>query len=338
LIEGCPPGLDRSVTRSPRLAIGIDAGATNSRCLVVDEAGARLARGSADGANQNSSADPGQALSTALRTALTRLESEPRGRVGQVTVGIAGAGPAGLARASAVARQACVAAGIADAALSVSSDIEIAYAAGCSAPDGTVLIAGTGAVAAAIEEFSVVRRRDGLGYLLGDAGSAVWIGLAAVRAVAAADEGRGPATALSATVLELVHAETPDLPGEPTQALVTAVYGSPPAALGRFAPLVERAAADGDEVAAGIVRSAMSALAATVAGVRGRGRADLPLVVAGAVATGDGLLGTSLRARLRDEFGVAPLRAQDGVVGAAFLALRQLPGVRAGALCALVEG
>lgn len=331
-------GLDRCVNSEPRLVIGIDAGATKSRSLLVDEAGTRLARGSAAGANQNSSADPAYALATALSAVLDGIEPDERGRVQHVTVGIAGAGSAGLGRAAAAARQACRAVGLAGVQLHISSDIEIAYAAGSSAPEGTVLIAGTGAVAAAIENFSVVRRRDGLGYLLGDEGSAVWIGLAAVRAVAAAEEGRGPATALTRSVLELVRAETPDAPSEPTQALTAAVYGSPPAALGRFAPLVERAATDGDAVAAGIVRSAVSALAASVAGVRGPAQADLPLVVAGAIATGDGALGTSLRARLQDQFGAPPLRAQDGVVGAAFLALRQLPGVQEGALSRLVAG
>lgn len=339
-------GLDRGVTSNARLAIGIDAGATNTRCLVVDETGARLARGSAEGANQNSSADPALALTSALRDALGALDGlepdVPR-RVQHVTIGIAGAGSAGMTQAEAAARQACRDAGIA-ARVSVSSDIEIAYAAGSSSragtmsPDGTVLIAGTGAVAAAVADFTVTRRCDGLGYLLGDEGSAVWIGLAAARAVAAAHEGRGPATALSESVLELVRAERPGAPSEPTQALAAAVYGSPPAALGRFAPLVDRAAVDGDPVATAIVRSAVTALVRSVALVRDPGRPDLPLVIAGAIATGDGPVGTSLRAQLSDDFGVQPLLARDGVVGAAFLALRQLPGVADEALTALASG
>lgn len=334
------------MTRNARLAIGIDAGATHTRCLVVDETGARLARGSAEGANQNSSADPALALTSALRDALAALgdvEPDGRRRVERVTIGIAGAGSAGLARAEAAARQACRDAGIA-APVSVSSDIEIAYAAGSSdrdgviSPDGTVLIAGTGAVAAAVADFAVVRRCDGLGYLLGDEGSAVWIGLAAARAVAAAQEDRGPATALSASVLELVRAEIPAAAPEPTQALAAAVYGAPPAALGRFAPLVDRAAADGDAVATTIVREAVSALVRSVAVVRDPRLPDLPLVVAGALATGAGLVGTSLRAQLSHDFGVQPRLARDGVVGAAFLALRQLPGVADESLAALAAG
>ncbi|MEK8110359.1 hypothetical protein NKG94_50635 [Micromonospora sp. M12] len=47
-------------------------------------------------------------------------------------------------------------------------DAVTAFAAGTSAPSGAVLIAGTGAVAARIDDRRVSRTADGLGWLLGD--------------------------------------------------------------------------------------------------------------------------------------------------------------------------
>ncbi|MGO1383492.1 MAG: N-acetylglucosamine kinase [Arachnia sp.] len=61
--------------------------------------------------------------------------------------------------------------------------------------EGAVMAAGTGAVALAVGPESV-RRIDGWGHLLGDAGSGFWIGREALSAVLRAHDGRGEPTAL----------------------------------------------------------------------------------------------------------------------------------------------
>ena len=71
---------------------------------------------------------------------------------------------------------------------------------------GVVVAAGTGVVTLAVGATEVARI-DGWGNLIGDAGSAYWIGRAALEAVMRAYDGRGPATALTAFMLR----EFPDL-------------------------------------------------------------------------------------------------------------------------------
>ena len=71
---------------------------------------------------------------------------------------------------------------------------------------GVVVAAGTGVVTLAVGAAEVARI-DGWGNLIGDAGSAYWIGRAALDAVMRAYDGRGPATALTGFSLR----EFPDL-------------------------------------------------------------------------------------------------------------------------------
>jgi len=66
---------------------------------------------------------------------------------------------------------------------------------------GVVVAAGTGVVTLAVGA-TAVARIDGWGNLIGDAGSGYWIGRAALDAGMRAYDGRGPATALSAFMLE----------------------------------------------------------------------------------------------------------------------------------------
>ena len=84
----------------------------------------------------------------------------------------------------------------------VLTDLEIAFAAGTASADGVLLLAGTGAAARRFADGHLVVRCDGMGWLLGDKGSGVLIGTAALRAVASDLDGRGPATALAGAVQE----------------------------------------------------------------------------------------------------------------------------------------
>ena len=67
---------------------------------------------------------------------------------------------------------------------------------------GVMVIAGSGSIAYGINEAGVEGRAGGLGYLMGDEGSAWWSGIRALQAAAAAADGRGPETALLPFVLE----------------------------------------------------------------------------------------------------------------------------------------
>ena len=67
---------------------------------------------------------------------------------------------------------------------------------------GVMVIAGSGSIAYGINQVGGEGRAGGLGYLMGDEGSAWWIGITALQAAAAAADGRGPETELLPFVLE----------------------------------------------------------------------------------------------------------------------------------------
>ncbi|MDA2814616.1 N-acetylglucosamine kinase [Nocardiopsis sp. RSe5-2] len=293
------------------VVIGVDAGGTSTRCVAVGLDGRVLSRGSAGGANPFSSPDPAGALEAALGQAVGGVGA---GRVAAAVFGIAGASAAGHARASEAAGRAWRAAGL-PGAPRVTDDIAVAFAAGTHEPEGAVVIAGTGAVAAHVADGSVRRRCDGYGWLLGDEGSAVWIALAGLRAALAGIDGRGGATVLSdrmAAALEIA-------PGDPQEFILT-VYPRPPAELGGQAPEVTGAAREGDAEAARICDEAAGRLLDALGTVLppGSGR---PVVLAGALM-GAGPVAERVRAGIGERFGSTPLAAADGVLGAAGLALR----------------
>jgi N-acetylglucosamine kinase-like BadF-type ATPase len=158
--------------------------------------GALAGSGTGPGANPNSGGDTAGALTTALRAAVGDLD---RSLILNGVFGIAGAGAAGRPAAVAAARRAWRAVGLRGSP-AVVTDIAVAFAAGSTAPDGIVVFSGTGAGAAAISDGAIKRRADGYGWLVGDEGSAVWLGREAVRAVLAAYDGRGSPTLLAESV------------------------------------------------------------------------------------------------------------------------------------------
>lgn len=158
--------------------------------------GALAGSGTGPGANPNSGGDPASALATALSAALGDLD---RSLILSGVFGIAGAGAAGRPAAVAAARQAWHSVGLRGSP-AVVTDIAVAFAAGTSAPEGIVVFAGTGAGAAVISDGTILQRADGYGWLVGDEGSAVWLGREAVRAALAAYDGRGSPTLLAESV------------------------------------------------------------------------------------------------------------------------------------------
>ncbi|MFR0354370.1 N-acetylglucosamine kinase [Streptomyces sediminimaris] len=163
---------------------------------------------------------------------------------------------------------------------------------------GAVVAAGTGLIAVGTD-LTCWRRADGWGHLLGDCGGGAWIGRAGLEAALRAYDGRpGGSTGLLARAEE-VFGPMPGLPGRlyPRQ--------DRPAVLASFAPEVA-ARADGDPVAAGILRAAarhMAESAAAVCPERGEPRVS---VTGGLLKMGDPLL-VPLREELARRLPHAPL-------------------------------
>jgi len=199
-------------------------------------------------------------------------------------------------------------------------DVLAAFAAGTAAPRGVVLAAGTGAVAALVDDGELVRRAGGRGWLVGDEGSAVWLGIAGVRAALLALDGRGPATVLSSQIPTALGL-TPESPDVAT-AVTDAVYSRSPAELGRLAPLVVDSAEAGDPVAGSLVERAAEELAGTAQAAAGEEQPDV-VVLAGSVILRAPSIGRRVRKSLAQRWpGASFAESVSGEAGATSLAIR----------------
>ncbi|MER7891247.1 BadF/BadG/BcrA/BcrD ATPase family protein [Micromonospora sp. NPDC094482] len=313
---------------SGTVVVGLDVGGTSTRAAALTLDGERLGTGRAGGGNPTShgAERAAEELLTALRGALATVDP---GRVRAGTIGLAGAGrlladPAGRAafdRAWHDAGLRCP--------YAVHGDALVAYASGTAAPAGTVLIAGTGAIAAGVRDLRLDRVADGHGWLLGDAGSGFWLGREAVRRLLAdLDSGRPPGILGRQVLTELMGtAEVAARPRDTVDALIQAVTRRPPVDLARLAPQVVAAAVTGEPVAAGLITEAANHLAESVSRIRPAG-ATTPIVLGGGLLTGDTPLAAAVRAEASHRWPDAPLcSAGDGAAAAAWLAALDLPEV-----------
>lgn len=168
-----------------------------------------------------------------------------------------------------------------------------------AARPGAVVAAGTGAVAFGTDFAEVWRRVDGWGHVLGDRGSAAWVGLAGLRAALRTHDG------VSTSGCALLAAAV-DHFGPPTdwpRAVMTRT--DTPALLAGFAPVVT-ALAESDASAEEIATAAGRALAASLAAAAED--------VADAVVTATG--GLLLAASVRQPFEDACLERQLDLVAA----------------------
>ncbi len=299
--------------------IGVDAGGTSTRAAVADAAGQVVGY---------ARSGPGNPTSAGLEVAVASIVGSCRQAAQQ-----AGVQPSRvmvtLAGGSGFDVPGRVSVALAETGMPVpvdwAGDVVSAYFSATAEPSGYLVLSGTGATGARIEDWRLTRVCDGVGWLLGDEGSGFWVGREVVRAAAADLDQRGPATALTEMVLAEVADEVPPPPDQSTHVaaraddmwrLMSRVYGRRPVACADFAPLALTAAAAGDPVAGGIVERAGAGLLATCAAIVADD--DRPLVLAGGLLHDQ----SPLSARIRDRYPGRCCRAREGTAGAVLLALR----------------
>ncbi len=302
--------------------VGLDAGGTSTRALVLDLDGTRLGAGVAGGANPNS--HPPETAATHINQALSAaLDGLDAGKVRSGVLGMAGSSKV-LADpgVSALFEAAWTDAGL-RCPMRVITDCEAAFATGSAAPDGTVLIAGTGSMAARITGHKLTTTTGGYGWLLGDEGSAYWLGRQAVRATLRALETPGTNThdALTTAVLKL--ADIPSTtPKDAWRTLITRANQAAPINLAGYAPLVTAHATA--PTAHKIITEAVDILADLA--LSPRLEADVtPIVLVGSLIHAHPL-GTRLRVELRKRTNAPVTIATEGAAGAAWLAAVEVLG------------
>lgn len=312
------------------LALGGDLGGTSTRVLVVGPDGREHGRSTAGGGNPISHpAGAAAALGDALRAA---LEGVDPGRVRASVIGVAGGSALRTPLVAAQFRRVWTDAGL-TCDPGYAPDLEVAFAAGTSEPDGTVLVAGTGAAAGAVTAHRLTRTADGHGWRLGDEGSGFWLGREAVRAaLRTLDAGEAAGRLVGAVLRELDATETfgEVLPSQHRRGIerqrdrvIQAVNSRPGVQLSALAPLVTAAYREGDPQARSIVERAAAALLATISRIRGVGEST-PIVLAGSLVSDTSPVGSTLRTLLSARFSGTVHPAHTGVGGAAWLALAAL--------------
>lgn len=245
-----------------RLLIGIDGGGTATRAVLADGEGIVLGRGVAGPGNPKA-VGLEQALSEvrlAIDAAFLGAGLKPE-VAAAICLALAGAGrPEDRPPIESWIRQKHIAERVA-----VVPDALAVLAA--ASPDivGVSLIAGTGSMAYARSADGEEARAGGWGPLFGDEGSGYLLALAGLRAAAQAADGRGPSTALLPTFLDRLRISEPS-------GLVTTLY-SPPwdrRKIAELAAVVTITADAGDDVATGLVHSAVEELTKTVVSAANR--------------------------------------------------------------------
>ncbi|MEU0739841.1 BadF/BadG/BcrA/BcrD ATPase family protein [Streptomyces sp. NPDC006134] len=167
--------------------------------------------------------------------------------------------------------------------VALAADAVTAYAGALGPRPGAVVAAGTGLVAIGTD-LTRWRRADGWGHLLGDCGGGAWIGRAGLEAALRAHDGRDGGSARLLAGAEERFGPVRGLPG--------ALYPRPdrPAVLASFAPHVAAACADGDPVAAGVMRAAARHMADSAAAVCPPAGEPRIAVTGGLLKLGDALL------------------------------------------------
>ncbi|MBA8826661.1 N-acetylglucosamine kinase-like BadF-type ATPase [Saccharopolyspora lacisalsi] len=280
----------------PALVLGLDVGGTSSRALVADVSGRELGAGTAGGGNPNSHRPERAAeqVASAARAALSGIDP---GRVRGGVLGMAGVSAMTNPAVAEPFTRIWDELGLAGT-VRVASDCEVSFAAGTDSPEGTVLIAGTGSIAARIRDHRLVATSGGYGWLLGDEGSAFWLGREAVRAtLESLDREEHPRDPLVSAVLDRTLGDETGHADDLSKRLIATVNNVAPIRLAELAPLVTDSAGAGDVLAHDIVARAATLLADTAQAVRDAGDTT-PIVLAGSLTGADNPLGAALRTEL----------------------------------------
>jgi glucosamine kinase len=234
--------------------LGIDGGGSKIECVLVDEAGAVLARALGDGANLGRvSRDDFQANLIACAEKLRQATGLEEIKPEVVCAGLAGASDAaGREMAQAVLAQL-----FHPRRVYVVGDMEVALEAAVGAGPGVVLIAGTGSIAYGRNSSGRCARAGGHGPDKGDEGSGYDIGRRAVTAAERAHREGHPRTDLANLLPQTSGVER----GEDLGAWLTPAKATELASL---VPVVVMAARNGDEEAGTILADAAKSLAALV--------------------------------------------------------------------------
>ncbi len=248
--------MPETLPTTPELGLGLDVGGTRTRWALARASGELVAQGEAPGFSGLQVADaPGR---EAIAYALASVWSSAHALAGDGTVLAVCAGVTGFDGDSAGPLASLMASELHVNASRVRlfNDVELGCRAAFAPGQGYLVYAGTGSIAAFVDEHHVLHRAGGRGGVIDDGGGGYWIAREALRQIWRAEDetpGAWRGSALAQEVFKVV--------GGSDWAFTRAwVYGASRGQLGELA-LAVSAAADRDASARAILHAAGQELA-----------------------------------------------------------------------------
>jgi N-acetylglucosamine kinase-like BadF-type ATPase len=298
--------------------IGLDSGGTKTVCYLATGDLQVLAESRGPGAHPTAAGVRG--VETILNDVIGRVLADSPGEIDSICLGMAGVDRPGETTLIRTIVDRIVKA----RTVTVVNDALVALEAGAPGLPGVVLISGTGSIAYGRSAEGNAARAGGWGHVLADEGSGYWLGRQALRAVMRESDGRGPATVLTARLLEHYQVTR-------AQDLVRTVYSGnlKPSAIATLAAIVQAAAAGGDDVASRIIDVGAIELSAAAASVAARLQmTQCTVVLAGGIFRAIPRMREAVIAHLSSRLPGAQIRPLDvePAMGAVRLALRAAAG------------
>ncbi len=294
--------------------VGVDAGASSTRCLVVNENGHILGYGVGGPSNHKI---------IQLQNACEKIFRSAFPDVTYPSVESLCFGKAGILREQIV--ETIVKKYVNPKHLYICDDMKIALAGASLGQPGILVYAGTGANTYGIDEAGNEVRVGGWGYIIDDEGAGYSIGRQALKQVFRAEDGRGMPTILREKVLLYFGCAT-------LHELLEKIYqddGLPRAEIAALSKLVAEAAEEGDKVAQEILAWAGRTLAETaIVALQKLGKIDQTFTIypAGGVFRAGHWILEPFTETLYKGAPLAKIKSPcfPPVVGAIFLALKML--------------
>jgi N-acetylglucosamine kinase-like BadF-type ATPase len=296
---------------------GIDGGGTHSRLALVDREGKVLVRSEAGSTNIYSVtkdevfANLSILLDSALKSAGLNMRDLAAGCFG--SAGLGRAEEQKLFRAffdSLLGR---------DFPVKLCTDGEILLCGGLENLEGYCLIAGTGSIALGRSRSGDLVRSGGHGYMLGDEGSAAWIGRTAIARTLRSLENRDISTGMLSAILETTGLT------QSNELIKYVHHDADKAKIAGLAPAVTQSARKGDPLALDILRTGADELVLLVKSVLSQSPLikRMELVLAGGVLEHDEIVTNRLKESLAKDFPRLAVSAPKGTAleGACMLAL-----------------
>lgn len=300
--------------------LGVDGGGTKTEALITDLDGHILGIGKSNASNyqilglERSIASIMEAIYDANENAGTNIQ-----KFKVACLGLAGAG---RHDDRLILLNAIKGLGIFEKVI-IKHDAEIALAGATILQPGVIVIAGTGAIAFGINPSGEEKRSNGWGNILGDEGSAYYIGRSALNASCKAYDGRGSSTTLLNSIIEFWKLED-------FNSIVKRVYNAPNSIqdIASIAPLVSKAAEAGDKVAIEILKDSAKELAlSAISVIKGlkMENEEFPVAVSGSVFNAGDIILSPFKKNIISAYPLADIIKPyfSPVIGAVLLALQE---------------